>query len=304
MKTGRFLIIGGYGQVGRTISSKLASQFPGQVVAAGRNIRKGVDYIDITAASGFLAALEKLNDLAKTTGSSVVLSVGLEPGLTNLLAAHAVSILDETRHLDIFVMLGMGDVHGDAAIRWMLDNIHTEFTVLENGVEKTVRSFEDGLHTEFPGIGARTAFRFDFPDQHSLPKTLGIDSVSSRFCFDLELVTRTLAALKKTGALRILHQQRAIDFFVKLTKNLRFGSNQFALKVDAVGRRNGGEIKVSSAVRGADEAHMTGLVAAEVAHRLYSGKYPAGVFHIEQLFDPCEFINSLHGIHFTPEIQP
>jgi len=358
MKIGRFLVIGGYGQVGRTISTVLANRFPGQVVAAGRDIRKaeklsqetggkafplaldifdpgvnmekvlegvsqvimcldqpdtrvveqiirkGVDYIDITAANGFLTAMENLADLARTCGSSVVLSVGLEPGLTNLLAAHAVSVLDEIRHLDIFVMLGMGDAHGDAAIRWTLDNIYAEFTVLENGVEKTVRSFEDGLRTEFPGIGPHTAFRFDFPDQHTLPKTLGIDSLSSRLCFDLEIVTKSLSALKRAGLLRFLHRERGKEVTTQLLKKLRFGSDQFALKVDATGSRDGQEIRFSSAIRGAAEAHLTGLVAAQVARRLYSSVYPAGVFHIEQLFEPQEFINSLNGIHFTPEIKP
>lgn len=38
MKTGKFLVVGGYGYEGQTISTALASQFPGRVVAA--NLRK------------------------------------------------------------------------------------------------------------------------------------------------------------------------------------------------------------------------------------------------------------------------
>lgn len=357
MKTGKIFVIGGYGNVGRTISAALANQFPGKVVAAGRNlekaeklsqetdgkilplaldifdpkmnietvlegvsqvimcldqpdtriveqiIRKGVDYIDITAASGFFEAMDNLADVAKTSHSSVVLSVGLEPGLINLLAAYATTALDDFQHLDIFVMLGTGDAHGNAAIQWTLENANAEFSVLENGAEKTVRSFEDGKRTRFPGIGERTAYRFNFPDQHSLPKTLGIDSVSSRLCFDLEIVTKAFAALKRAGLLRILHRKWARDFFIRILKNLHFGSDQFALKVDAIGRKNGDEMKFSSAIRGAGEARITGIVAAQVAHRLYSGIYPAGVFHIEQLFEPEEFINSINGISFMPEIE-
>ncbi|MFH1908875.1 MAG: saccharopine dehydrogenase NADP-binding domain-containing protein [Chloroflexota bacterium] len=357
MKTGKFLIIGGYGSVGRIISTVLANQFPGRVVAAGRNIqkaenlsqetggkalplaldifdpevnietalegvsqvimcldqpdtriveqiiRKGVDYIDVTAASGFLEAMENLADVAKASGSSVVLSVGLVPGLTNLLATSAIAALDDLQHLDIFVMLGMGDAHGAAAIQWTLENINAEYTVLENGTEITVRSFEDGQRTKLPGIGERTAYRFNFPDQHSLPKTLGIDSVSSRLCFDLEIMTKAFAALKRAGMLRFLHRKWAKDLFIQGLRNLRIGSDQFALKVEASGRKNGDEIKFSSTVRGAGEARMTGLVAAQVAHRLYSGIYPAGVFHIEQLFEPQEFIHSISGVSFTQGIE-
>jgi len=354
MKTGKHLVVGGYGSVGRIISAVLANEFPDRVIAAGRDIRKaeklyqetggkvlplaldifdpdvnietvledvsmvimcldqpdtrlveriirkGVDYIDITATSGFLAALEKLADLARTSGSSVVLSVGLEPGLSNLLAAYAATVLDTIQHLDIFVMLGMGDVHGDAAIRWTLDNVNAEFTVLEKGSEKLVYSFEDGLRTRFPGVGERTAYRFNFPDQHSLPKTLGINSVSTRLCFDLEIVTNVFAALKQMGILRVLRRPWAKGLFIKILKSLRFGSDHFALKVETSGRKNGAETKLGSTVYGAGEARMTGLVAAQAARRLYSGTYPAGVFHIEQLFEPQEFIHSINGITFLP----
>ena len=40
MKTGKILVVGGYGYVGRTISIILASQFPSRVIGAGRDIRK------------------------------------------------------------------------------------------------------------------------------------------------------------------------------------------------------------------------------------------------------------------------
>lgn len=357
MKKGKFLVIGGYGYVGRTISTILANQFPGQVIAAGRDlhkaerlsretggkvlplaldifdpetdinealdgvsqvimcldqpdtriveqvIRKGVDYVDITAANGFLTAVEKFDNLAREFGSSVVLSVGLAPGLTNLLAAKAVNGLDDLERLDIFVMLGMGDVHGDAAVLWTLENILADFTVLENGIPRTVRSFEDGKQTMLPGFGRRTAYRFNFPDQHSLPKTLGIDTVSSRLCFDLEFVTKTFAALKMTGMLRVLHRQWAKDVFVKLLKTLRFGTNQFVLKVESVGRKNGDIVKIASAIRGAGEARMTALVAAQVAHRLYAGNNPTGVFHIEQIFELDDFINSISEFEFTSGIE-
>jgi len=357
MKTGKILVVGGYGYVGRTISTILANQFPRRVIAAGRDIRKaeklsqetsgkvlplaldvfdpdaniekvlegvslvimcldqtdtriveriiqnGVDYIDITASSGFLASLEKFDGPAKESGSSVILSVGLEPGLTNLLAACAAKTLDNVHHIDIFVMLGMGDAHGDAAIRWTLENINTDFTVLEKGTEKSVRSFEDAKRTRLPGVGERTAYRFDFPDQHSLPKTLGVDSLSSRLCFDLESVTNTFAALKTMGVLRILRCRKAKDLVVALLKRLRFGTDLFVLKVEASGRKKGEDMRVNIAIRGAGEAHQTGVVAAEVARRLYSDGCPAGVFHIEQLFEPQEFIHSIDGITFLSGVE-
>ena len=248
-------------------------------------VRKGIDYIDVTASNSFLESMTTHDDLAKTFGSSVILSVGLAPGLTNLLAAHVNEELDEINHLDIFIMLGMGDEHGDAAIYWTLDNANTEFSVWEEGRQKIVRSFEDGKRTSLPSIGTRTAYRFNFPDQHSLPKTLGFRSVSSRLCFDLEIVTKIFAALKKIGALGILRRRKARNILAKGLKYIKVGSNQFAIKVEAAGKKNGKSVKLSSTALGADEARMTGMIATQVAHQLYSGDPPSGIFHIEKLFE-------------------
>lgn len=347
MKTGKILVIGGYGHVGRTISKEMGNRFPGQVIVAGRSIqksaqlsretkgrvgsmaldifdpelnvekalddvslvimcldqqntsfveqiiRKGVDYIDITAASDFLTAMERLDDFAKKAASSVVISIGLEPGLTNLLASRIVAALDETQHIDVFVMLGMGDTHGDAAIQWTLENANAEFAVLEKGIKKSVASFGDGQKVDLPGIGQRTAYRFNFPDQHSLPKTLGVNSVSSYLCFDLEYVTKIFAWLKRTGALRILRRKWVMDLMIQSLKYLNFGSDQFLLKVEVLGKENGASVKRSAAIFGKGEAHMTGMIAAQVAQRVYLGDYPKGVFHIDQLFELDSLISKM-----------
>lgn len=356
MKSGKILIIGGYGHVGQTISTTLADPFPGKIIAAGRNLsraeafsratggkvlplelditssngsldaaldgvvqvimcldqsdtrfveqtlQRGIDYLDITAAGDFFATIEKLDPLAKSAGSTAVISVGLAPGLTNLLAAQAAATLDKVNSLDISILLGMGDAHGDAAIQWTLENILADFTVIENGQPKAVSGFSDGKKINFPGFGKRTAYRFNFPDQRSLPKTQGISSVSTRLGFDLEVVTNAFAFFKRAGFLRFLQSEKARRIVMQALKTLRFGSNQFVLKVDALGKQDGVAARYRAAIRGAGEARYTGLVAAEVAKKLYAGDYPAGVFHIDQEFSLHEIIDGIEGIQFSQEI--
>jgi saccharopine dehydrogenase-like NADP-dependent oxidoreductase len=343
----RILVVGGYGNVGKIISTTLAKDNLVQVVAAGRDMHKaerlsqetngkvtpfvfdlfdpevdfemvldgvsqvvmcldqpnvrfveacfqrGIDYIDITANTAFFLLVEAMNTLAKENGSCAVLSVGLAPGLTNILAAHVATVLDEIKHLDIFVMLGMGDTHGEAAVQWMLENSNIEFSILEKGKEKRVRSFEDGKRTFFPGIGERTAYRFNFPDQHSLPRTQGITSVSTRFCFDIEVMTKAFATFKRIGVLQILKNERIKEIFIRSFERLHFGSDQFALKVEASGRKNHDEILACSIIRGVGEARMTGLVATQMARCLYMEDYPSGVFHIDQLFELQPLIENM-----------
>lgn len=100
--------------------------------------------------------------------------------------------------VDIFLLLGLGSEHGRASIEWMFDNMNTEFEVVENGKYKKVKSFEDGKSTIFPGdLGKKTAYRFDFAEQHVLPETLNIETLSHRLCFESQIVTDFIALLKK-----------------------------------------------------------------------------------------------------------
>lgn len=257
-------------------------------------LQNGVSYVDVTASVDFLRRVEALDGVAKSGGGTAVLSVGLAPGLTNLLARYAQLQLDEVTHLDIHVLLGLGEAHGEAAVRWMVENLNSTFTVQEDGRPKQVSSFSDGKQTQFPdGLGRRTTYRFDFPDQHVLPRTLGIPSVSSRVGFDSVMVTDLVALGKKMGLFRLLRYRRAREALVKWLTAVHFGSELFVIQVDARGTLNGQDQVATYAVTGEKEADFTGLVAAQVAERLMTADYPAGVFHIEQLFQPRPFVNVL-----------
>jgi len=257
-------------------------------------IKTGIHYIDITASYSFLKLIEKLDDKAKNSESTVVLSVGIAPGLTNLLVKHSKSQFDSIDIADIFIMLGLGDKHGKAVVEWTIDNINTEFNIIENGSLKKVKSFEDGKKTEFPAnLGKRTAFRFDFNDQHVVPKTLGVKSSSTRLCFDSTFFTHTFAGLKKIGFFNLLKINLFRKGFIKIFENFHWGSDIFIAKVDAIGTKNEKVKKYECSLSGRKEGITTGKVAAIVAEYLYQKDFPYGVYHIEQLFEPDEIIGSL-----------
>ena len=257
-------------------------------------LQKGVHYIDVTASYDFLMQVEALHGVAKLGGSTAVLSVGIAPGLTNLLASYAQSQFDELENLDIHILLGLGEAHGEAAVRWMVENLNADFTVMEKGVEKPARSFADGKQTTFPGkLGRRTTYRFDFSDQHVIPRTLGIPLVSMRIAFDSAWMTRFMAVMKTIGLFGLLRYQWAQDTLVKLLRRFHFGSELFVAQVDGHGFVDGERKSKSFAVVGEQEARFTGLVAAQVAEKMVTAVYPSGVFHIEQLFAPLPFIEAL-----------
>lgn len=350
----KFLVIGGYGSVGRTISLTLGDLFPGQVVAAGRNydkaeqlsvetqrkvlpmafdvsqvfngddllkqvavvvmcldqpdtrfvercIQRGIHYIDISASYEFLSQVEMLHPNAKEHGATVVLSVGLAPGLTNLLASYCKSELNEVQRVDIYILLGLGEAHGEAAVRWTLENLNAEFLVNSDGGLKKVRSFAEGKAVQFPvPYGRRTAYRFNFADQRVVVTTLGIESASTWLCFDSPFVTRIIALMQKGGSSNLLSQKLAHDIDVRALRLLHPGSDDFCVVVEAVATVERKTSGCECLITGRGQGRITGLITAHVAESVYQSSFPAGVFHIEQLFQPLDIILRLgsYGLSF------
>ncbi len=318
------LVVGGYGEVGKTVCRDLGKLYPGKVFAAGRRFHQaekfcrttggsvwpfqldagkpvdpeilrstklvvmcldqtepdfvraclasGVHYIDISASYPFLSQVEPLHDEAAASRATAVLSVGLAPGLTNLLASLVTRQVDRVDAIDMYVLLGLGDQHGKAAIEWTIDNLQSGFT--------------DRKRTDFGDeLGVRAAYRFPFADQHVIPRTLGVPAVTTRLCFDSAAVTGFIASCKASGLFQLLQVKPIRAGIVNLFGAIRAGKEVVAVKLDAWGTRGEKEAKVECLLLGKNEAEITGKVAAFVADAVCRRALPNGVYHIEQLFD-------------------
>jgi len=263
-------------------------------------IQCGIDYIDITASYDFHSKIEALDAIAKEHSTTAVLSVGLAPGITNLLASHSQSLLDQLDRIDIYVMLGLGEEQGKASIRWTLKNLGTEFSIREAGSVLRLRNFGEASTVYLPGQhGKRTAYRFNFSDQHALLKTLETKAVATWLCFDSALVTRLLALIKKFELSKVLNSKSIQPFLIEALKKPSLGSDAFVLKVNAKGTINQKATSCEVLFAGHGEVYATGLVASKVVEHIYEGSFPFGVFHIDQLFTPLEFIENLRADNFN-----
>lgn len=252
-----------------------------------------VDYIDITADYSVMSKIQEI----RPAESTVILSVGLAPGITNMLVKQGKNQLDQVDSADIYILLGLGETHGRAAIEWTVDHLNADFSVFEQGHRKQVTSFSDGKRIDFSErLGTKKAFRFNFSDQHVLPQTLGLPSVSTRLCFDSAMVTSLLASLKRLGLLQwIKHpliRKKVVDLFEKSQR----GSEIYVAKVDVKGQLNGQKVRYQGAIRGEKEFVATGKVAAYVAKNVYACHTPPGVFHMEELFQPTDLFTDLKDI--------
>ena len=252
-------------------------------------ISKGISYIDISADYKNLQKIEKLHFLAEQNKSTVVLSVGLAPGITNLLAQYVVSRMENVESIDIFVLLGLGEKHGDHAYQWTFDNVDSNYTLKIHDEEKTVKSFTQPLKTNLSGN--RNFYLFNFSDQHVLLNTLDVPKVQTRMAFDVEWFTALTAFLRKFRITKLFRNKKVQDFAIQSFKNFPMGTDIFGVKVIAKDK-NGNSKGVSA--KGNNEGRITASVASEIAVLVLNENFPKGVFHSHQLVkDIPMFLNRL-----------
>ncbi|MCM3340673.1 saccharopine dehydrogenase NADP-binding domain-containing protein [Paenibacillus sp. MER TA 81-3] len=252
--------------------------------------RAGTHYIDVSANGSFLRQVEKCRE-----GATALLSVGLAPGLTNLLALGAHRLLGETDQIDLAIMLELGDAHGEAAIEWTADNMGARFDITQNGRQVEALSFTDSKTFDFGAdIGNRLAYRFPFSDQQTLSRSLDVPSVATRFCLDSPLVTGLLAGARRTGAVRLLQAGWLRKRIIHSLGALRFGGDRFAVKAEARGRSKEGKPALAEYfLQGRDQSAVTAQVVAAAAAMLIDSHSPAGVYHLEQLTDVATMLKEL-----------
>lgn len=223
----------------------------------------GASFTDISATTRYLDQLEALHELAQRARRTVLLDVGLTPGLTNLLVAD----LPRPRgRVEITVLLGVGDAHGAAARAWTFNQLGHDFPDT-TGAAPRVRSFTAPRLVELPDFGWRRAYRVDFPEQHVLSRELGVPVVH-RLCFDIRLAGPVLTALTRVpGAARLLTR---LDRY--LPHRLP-GSDRWVAQAwcDGNARRASGR----------SQSLATALVAAAATMRL--GSTVPGAWHLHEV---------------------
>jgi saccharopine dehydrogenase-like NADP-dependent oxidoreductase len=143
----------------------------------------GVAFVDITATTDYIAALDQLAPAAP-----VLVNVGLAPGLTNLLAAAVHRAAPGP--IDIAVFAGAGEPHGAGGVDWIYGLLGQRFT--DPGTGTRVRNYTRPNRFELPGFGPRRLYRANFSDQHTLTRDLGVP-VRTYLGLDSRAATATLA---------------------------------------------------------------------------------------------------------------
>ncbi|KOY83810.1 saccharopine dehydrogenase NADP-binding domain-containing protein [Lysinibacillus macroides] len=244
-------------------------------------LKKGIMYIDITASYTFLKKLEELHPLAAQNHATAVFSVGMAPGLTNLMAMHAAKQLSTLEKLHISILIGAGAIHGTAAILWILHQLNQPFSSYNN---QSVANFTNKRTVQFKKIGKCSVYQFNFSDQHTLTKHFPSIPIETRLGFDVESLNRFVSFLQKSRIAYLLKFNRIQTLLASLIQKVKIGSDVCGIQIEAIGKKHHKEASYTLDFLERDESLVTAKVAAFVVKELLSNKHPAGAYHIEELF--------------------
>ncbi|NGO79257.1 saccharopine dehydrogenase [Streptomyces sp. YC504] len=222
---------------------------------------RGVHYVDVSADHERLTGVERLHGLAVEHGASALLSVGLAPGITNLLARQVGG-----SDVRIGVLLGSGEAHGPAALAWTLDGL---------------AGLGPSWRMRFPApYGTRKVYGFPFSDQYTLPRTSGAARVATGMCLDSRPMTAVLAAARLPGVARLLAAKPVRRVLLASLSRVHLGGDGFAVTAASEGR--------SASFGGRLQSRTTGVVAALAVRELAS--LPPGVRHLDEAVEPAAFL--------------
>lgn len=222
--------------------------------------RAGIPYVDITRWT------ERLRSAASRVGtvtlqSPVMFASSWMAGVAAMAAVAASRPLKRVNSIDIAVLFSLKDKAGPNSVEYM-DRLARPFEVMIDGRPAQARPYTDPRRVTFPGGHTAKAYRFDTPDQLTLPVTTGAQTVAARIAFDDAMTTNLLVFLTRSGIWKLISGKR----FTGLRRSLLYNPGAGAgheLVIEAAGLDESGQSKsVRATVRDPQgQTHLTALGA-------------------------------------------
>ncbi|MEM9089806.1 MAG: saccharopine dehydrogenase [Cyanobacteria bacterium P01_F01_bin.53] len=179
-------------------------------------VNRGIPYVDVTRWPERLH--ESMGELAgKPLQAPVLFASGWMGGIASVIAVAAARTMDRVEHIDISVLFSLKDKSGPNSVEYM-DRLATPFETLVDGQCKRVFPYTDPRTITFPGGYTTSVYRFDTPDQLTLPQTTGATTVAARIAFDDAFSTGLLRFLTRSGIWKLISGEQ----FTPLRRSLLY----------------------------------------------------------------------------------
>jgi hypothetical protein len=230
-------------------------------------MRLGVPLLDIARWTDRVRSAAALVEAAAPT-APVLLSSGWMAGICSTIAAGIARELHRVESIDISVLYALEDKAGPDSAQYM-DRLARPFEVTTGGRPARARPLGDGRRVVFPDGGFARVYRFDTPDQLTLPATTGAATVAARIGFDSALTTSLLVALVRSGAWRLISGERFTALRRKLLYNPGPGAGHQVV-IEVAGYDIGGRsVKARAGIFDPlGQTHLTAVAALVQLERL------------------------------------
>jgi len=230
-------------------------------------VRGGIPYVDITRWTERLkVAVSRVS--AESLHAPVMLSSAWMAGVATVAAVAVCHQMSAVERIDISILYSLKDKAGPNSAEYM-DRLATPFEVMLNGERQQVYPYTDPHKITFPGGYSANAYRFDTPDQFTLPTTTAAKTVAARIAFDDAVATNLLVLLTRSGIWKLISGDR----FTTLRRSLLYNPGKGAsheIVIAAVGVDENGKPKIARAtiVDPKGQTHLTALGALVQLERL------------------------------------
>lgn len=255
---------------------------------------RGMPYVDITRWT------ERLKQgLVTTAGhgdlqAPAVFASAWMASLAGLMVRYASRDLPVINVVTLDILFAVSDQAGPNSAAYM-DRLSEPFYTLHNGQWTRRLGMLDGHLVSFENTGNYKTYRFDTPDQSSLPLITGAKTVDARIGFDDRKATALLHLLVRSGIWSLLSR----PMFDNVRKAILFNPGNGAehrIKITVKGQDATGKpvTKILEINDPSGQTHLTALGAVLQIENLLSPAAPiAGSYLGETLLDPTYVVAQL-----------
>lgn len=247
-------------------------------------VRAGIPFVDITR---WTERVQRAITVAsgESPCAPVMFASSWMAGVAAVATVAAARKFERVDSVDIGILYSMKDKAGPNSVEYM-DRLAVPYDVMTNGREQSVYPLTDPRRVIFPGGHQATVYRFDTPDQITLPKITGAKTVAARMAFDSSFATKSLVILVRSGIWKLL----ARDSFTGLRRALLYnpgegGPHEIVIELSG-SEKNGDPRSVRATIVDPDgQTHLTALGATMHLERVLgldgAAPPPAGILFPE-----------------------
>ena len=255
-------------------------------------IKNRIAYIDITRWTAWMRASIQDAETLDTSHAPVVFTSSWMASTIGIITKSLVSEIGLIEAIDLNILYANEDKSGPNSVEYM-DRLALPFEVTQNGQKTEARAFRRAVKINIPGAGKYKFYRFDTPDQFTLPLITGAQNVISRIGFNDKTSGPMLSFLIRSGIWKLISGPK----FTKMRHSLLHNPGDGAphqIRIDIKGTdKKGGSIKQSWLVTDPQgQTHLTAVGALIQLDRVIRASEHdfAGVQIAEAVTDPATAI--------------